>query len=773
MTMFLSRLFPESTSSLLKKVKRLEKTFLDLDNHQLINKTAEFKQRLENGEPLMQLLPEVFACGREASHRASGMRHYDVQIHGAIELAKGNIIEMKTGEGKTLVATLPAYLNALGGQGVHIVTVNDYLAKRDAEWMGQIYTALGLSTGCITEDIDDNTIRQKAYNADVTYASNSELVFDLLRDKLVTEKDEIVQRTLNFAIIDEIDLILLDEAQTPLIISGDSNDEIGFIKGANQIVRKLKADLDYSVDHKIRAASFTESGIVKVEKFLKINNLTDQQNIPWFHASYQALQAYAVQEKDVDYIIEDGQVFLIDEHTGRVSEDKRYSDGLHQSIEAKERLEIKSEEITLAKTSYQHFFLSYQNLCGMTGTAYSERDEFKKTYGKNVKRIPSHKPLIREDKKAVVYSSMNQKHQAVLQEIKEYQLQKRPVLVGTVSVKESEQLSKLLHQEKVKHKILNAKNHQLEAEVIKDAGKSGNVTISTNMAGRGTDIILDQQAKEAGGLAIIGTGEHESTRIDKQLCGRAGRQGDPGSSIFILSPDDAIYKRFGNEYISELIVQLDHTRNEPIQDRRVLKSLKTLKDKVAIENQSIRLQVLKYDSVLNEKRKSIWAWRESLLEPATTEDWELEVENLIDDLLHNILAYKTEIQPEMDFSWEDELRAILQQLNHPAELVVEVASIDDAFDFLLKLYKKSHSNLDPVNNVESEKYILLHTIDRLWPEFLTNLERIEESIGLRSYGNLDPLLEYKKEADRLFGEFLINVRKDSFALWISVADKSQ
>ena len=815
MTGLFKSIIEPSAKSVLRLVNGLEPEISALSDEELKQKTNKFREELENGGDLVKIMPEAFAVVREVSRRVLGMRHFDVQVLGGVELARGRIVEMATGEGKTLVATLPVCLQALTGKGVHVVTVNDYLAKRDAEWMGPIYNFLGLTVGCVQEEMgrdemEENEARKSAYACDVTYGANSELVFDCLRDNLIKDPDEAVHRGFHFAIVDEVDLLLIDEAQTPLIISGESEDDPRFFKRVDKLVRTLNEKRHYKADKRTRTAALTEEGLELVERELAVGSLYTPENLEWMHAVHQSLQANAVYERDVDYIVEDGEVFIVDEHTGRVSPDKRFSDGLHQALEAKERVQIKREDITLAKTSYQHYFRGYEGLCGMTGTAWREREEFRKVYFRKVVRVPTHEPMIRKDYRRVAFRNMAEKHRAVIKEIEREHERGRPLLVGTVSVKESEQLSALLGKRGVPHNILNAKHHQREAEIIAQAGRKGAVTISTNMAGRGTDIMLGGNAAmlaksekssgngkmeekiahyerlcerereeilELGGLHVIGTGEHESERIDRQLRGRTGRQGDPGSSIFFISPDDPVYKKFGQErelprlkgYLEEF------PEDEALDDKRAESTLDTLRKKVEIENQAMRLDVLKYDTVVHERRETIWKWRRSLLEAVEANEWKNSVRELFQDLLGTLIE---EVRCNLNENESEgrgtkeksEWRLVLEQIlgrsmddekNDPEDP-------DSAAEWIHSRYlARFNSDLNEAL-VRWERNVLLDTIDRLWTDYLTELERIEEGIGLRGYGNLDPIVEFRREAGLLFGNLMRDIELHAARVWLAL-----
>ena len=811
-------LFEASDRSLLRRINRLEESFRAIPDGELATSLQLLKQRLAKGESLMALLPESFALVREAARRSLNMRHFDVQLIGGIELARGRIVEMATGEGKTLVATLAAVLHAMGGQGVHVVTVNDYLATRDAEWMGRVYRLLGLSVGVIQEEMGQSyekelVARRAAYACDITYATNHELVFDFLRDNLAATAEEVVQRGFNFCIVDEVDLILIDEAQTPLIISGPSDENPRYFQTVDHALRRLSAQRDYTVDRKSRTASLTDEGLTRLEAALGVGSLAHPDNLHWMHAAHQALQAHAVYENDVDYIVEEGRVHIVDEYTGRVSPDKRFSDGLHQALEAKERVEIQGEDVTLAKTSYQHFFRGYPGLCGMTGTAYSEREEFRKVYFRKTRRIPSHKPMIRKDYRRLVFKTLAAKQRAVVREIAEAHVLGRPILVGSVSVRESEQLSRLLDQTEIPHQVLNAKQDDQEAAIVAQAGRMGAVTVSTNMAGRGTDIILggnpeklaegegllgspaysqaleryrDVCAQEqkrimaAGGLYVIGTGEHESVRLDNQLRGRAGRQGDPGSSAFFVSFEDPIYRAFGQmgalKQLQEMCAELPD--DDPVENPQVEAILSALREKVVVENEAVRFEVLKYDTVIHEQRETAWSWRRSLLGARDMEDWRESVRDLLHDLMPRVKEAILRRISESDETGDVGLDAVKGNVWSKIVEVISGQTLgseekaplngDEAEDLLMRRYLQRFGGPSDEALMNWERQTLLQVLDKLWTQYLTDLERIDEGIGLRGYGNLDPLVEFRREAGILFDELMYNVERHAFRLWFAV-----
>jgi preprotein translocase subunit SecA len=762
--------------SRLDRIDALGSTLRSSSDGQIREAAGRLRQRARGDSSLDELLTETYALVREIADRTVGMRHFDVQVLGGIVLHRGLVAEMKTGEGKTLVATLPVCLQALTGKGVHVVTVNDYLAARDAEWMGPIYEFMGLTVGVVTEDLDPDERpeeRKAAYAADITYVTNHELVFDFLRDNLASTPDEVLLRPLHYALVDEVDLLLLDEARTPLIISGPTGDDPGHCQEARRIVSKLRADKHFDVDHKSRQVKVREAGWAAMEKVLGVANLAEERHLEWQHVLYNAMLAHAVHELDVDYIVEDHKVYLIDEFTGRVSPDKRFADGLHQALEAKEDVTVRSEDQTLAKTSYQMFFAGYPKLCGMTGTAVSVRDEFQRTYGLKVVAVPTNRPTIRKDLQPMVFTTSGEKFDAVAKEISRLLEQGRPALVGTTSVRESEVLSKILQKQRIPHQVLNAKNHLEEAGIITRAGNQGAVTISTNMAGRGVDIVLGgENVKEAGGLMVIGTGLHEARRIDDQLRGRAGRQGDAGSSRYFLSLDDPVYRRFGEiEPDSKVLDHLrqrlaGHPRGQQIRDRAVLHTLEELRKKVETENEAARKEVLKYDLVIEQHRRTIYDWRSRLVhaDPAGVAR---EVDGLTDEIAEDLIYrnFADQRRPE---------RGLYENLANEARVRF---GIDFAVDQLgpeddwspekagnlvtQRVRDRLAGELEALGEeeyYESGREILLTTIDELWTEHLSTLERVDEGIGLRSYAQLDPLVEFRREANLLYQDLLREIR---------------
>ncbi|MEN2994734.1 MAG: preprotein translocase subunit SecA [Thermodesulfovibrio sp.] len=787
-------------------INSLESKISQLSDEKLKAKTEEFRERLSKGETLDDLLREAFAVVREVAKRTLGMRHFDVQIVGGIVLHEGKIAEMKTGEGKTLVATLAAYLNALEGKGVHVVTVNDYLARRDVQWMGPIYNFLGLSVGVIQHDasflydpkyrVSDKRFdtlrpcsRKEAYLADITYGTNNEFGFDYLRDNMRYSIDELCQRELNYAIIDEVDSILIDEARTPLIISGPSEESTEIYYAVNRIIKYLKPDEDFKLDEKLKTVILTEKGSQKAERLLGIKNLYDPSNIQVVHHINQAIRAHYFFKKDVHYIVKDGKIVIVDEFTGRLLPGRRWSDGLHQAIEAKEGLKIEAENQTLATITFQNYFRMYKKLAGMTGTADTEAAEFAEIYNLEVVVIPTHKPMIRQDYPDVVYKTEKAKYEAVVREIEECYKIGRPVLVGTTSIEKSELLSKMLKKKGIPHNVLNAKYHDKEAEIVAQAGRVGAVTIATNMAGRGTDILLGgnpeflarqmlagkeyseeeykqvlEKAKEIcrqehekvislGGLHIIGTERHESRRIDNQLRGRAGRQGDPGSSRFYLSLEDELLRIFGGEKLQSLMQFLKIDENTPIENKMVSKAIENAQKRVEAHNFEIRKHLLKYDDVMNSQRKEIYSFRREVLESKSLKEkvfelLETEIEDLVDFYLsqeeEGLIKLKEQIKARFDINPD-----------------IENKSKDEIKNYLLEKLKETYELKEQKIGInlmrEIEKMVFLHVIDSKWKDHLLGIDHLKEGIGLRGYAQKDPLVEYKKEAFELFEEMSRNI----------------
>ncbi|GBE04187.1 MAG TPA: preprotein translocase subunit SecA [Nitrospirae bacterium] len=808
--------------SSIEKIDSLEPSILSLSDTELKAKTAEFRKRIKDGEDLDDILPEAFAVVRETSRRTLGMRHFNVQLIGGIALHQGKISEMKTGEGKTLAATLAVYLNAIDHRGAHVITVNDYLAKRDAQWMSPIYDFLGLSVGIIQHDssviydtsfhAEDSRMkhlrpveRKEAYSADITYGTNNEFGFDYLRDNMKYHIDDYAQRELNFAIVDEVDSILIDEARTPLIISGPSEDSTDKYYKINKLIPNLKIEVDYTIDEKARTAILTEEGNIKVEKLLGAGNLYDAANVELVHHVNQGLRAHAMFKKDVDYIIKDNEVIIVDEFTGRLMPGRRWSDGLHQAIEAKEEVKIASENQTLATITFQNYFRMYNKLAGMTGTASTEAEEFGKIYGLDVLVIPTNKPMLRTDNADVIYKTAKAKFNAVTDEIIDCHKRKQPVLVGTISIENSEVLSSLLKKKKIPHSVLNAKYHEQEAEIISQAGRSGGITIATNMAGRGTDIVLGgnpegiardmlankkdptdedrekmlQKASElcekekaevlnAGGLHILGTERHESRRIDNQLRGRSGRQGDPGSSRFYLSLEDDLMRIFGSERIAGLMGKMGMEEDQPIEHKWVSKAIESSQKKVEGHNFDIRKHILEYDDVNNKQRSEIYAFRREILASESVDESIREmIENVLDNILEihcpenqhpeewNIKSLKDAlygeftIYPDLDFEDFDDLRAkIMNNIN--------------------LAYERKEQEIGTKTFRYLEKMILLQVLDVQWKDHLLSMDHLKEGVGLRGYGQRDPLIEYKKEAFEVFADLSDRVASEVIARLMKV-----
>ncbi len=797
----------KSIYPIVDQINRLESQIKPLTDAQLQGKTAEFKQRLEKGETLDQILPEAFAVVREAAWRVIGQRHYDVQLIGGITLHRGRIAEMRTGEGKTLVATLPCYLNALAGKGVHVITVNDYLARRDSSWMGRIYGFLGLSTGIIVHGLNDGQ-RKKNYACDITYGTNNEFGFDYLRDNMKFRLEEYVQRELNYAIVDEVDSILIDEARTPLIISGpteDSTDLYYKIDRQLSVDGGLIKDVDYTIDEKSKTAALTEAGVDKMEKRLGIPNLYDPTHIELLHHVNQGLRAHVLFKRDVDYVVKEGEVLIVDEFTGRLMPGRRWSDGLHQAIEAKENVTIENENQTLATITFQNYFRMYNKLSGMTGTADTEAMEFKQIYKLDVTVIPTNRSMVRKDHADVIFKSENSKLKAIAEEIKKLQEKGQPVLVGTVSVEKSEKLSYLLKKEGIKHHVLNAKQHEREAEIVAQAGRKGALTISTNMAGRGTDILLggnaeflakaevgplkpdatpeekaeyDQKLADAitkwqdrcqkereevrnlGGLFILGTERHESRRIDNQLRGRAGRQGDPGESRFYLSLDDDLMRIFGGANIGKFMEE-----DMPIEHKWITKAIENAQRKVEGHNYDIRKHLLEYDDVMNQQRKVVYAWRKEVLAREQLREMIFSMVNEIsgviaEDFFPNGKLKRVNGQLHLDTKeLNDAIQVTLQIPSQIEEKDIQPFNNVGLKQLIIQKaessYESKEKTVGPDNIRQLEKMILLTTIDHLWKDHLLAMDHLREGIGLQGYGQKDPLIEYKKQGFRFF-EMMMN-----------------
>jgi preprotein translocase subunit SecA len=769
---FLQSLIGNNSAKEVKKMRKivdhineLEPNYVKLSDANLVAKTDEFKRRLQKGETLDDILPEAFAVCREASKRVLGMRHFDVQMLGGICLHRGNIAEMRTGEGKTLVATLAVYLNALSGKGVHVVTVNDYLATRDSEQMGRLYNFLGLSTGLIVANLDYNQ-RKEAYAADVTYGTNNEFGFDYLRDNMVSDVSQMVQRPLNYAIVDEVDSILIDEARTPLIISGPGSRSTDNYYKLAQVVPHLVKDEDYTIDEKQKTIAPTDSGITKVEKMLGIENLYDADNIELNHLLGASLRAYAMMHRDTDYVVKDGEVVIVDEFTGRLMFGRRYSDGLHQAIEAKEGLKVERESQTLASITFQNYFRMYEKLSGMTGTAKTEEKEFNDIYGLEVIPIPPNRPLIRVDLPDLIFKSKAAKYRAVVRNAVERHQTGQPILIGTTSITQSEELSDMLLRAGVPHKVLNAKHHEQEAEIVANAGQMGMVTIATNMAGRGTDITLGEGVPELGGLAILGTERHESRRIDNQLRGRAGRQGDPGSSQFFLSLEDDLMRIFGADNISGIMDKLGMEEDEPIEHSLITKSIERAQKKVEDHNYNIRKYILEYDDVMNQQREVLYEQRRRILGNESLRD---TINEMIDKLVTEAVdTYADEkLYPE---EWDYEgLHKHLSQYFLTSELM----STEEMEEYTRqeldeRLHEIAHSEYqDRVDLLgeamfsQLEKAIMLRVVDSKWMEHLDNMDMLREGIGLRAYGQKNPLVEYKFEAYDMFQHMIESIQDET------------
>ncbi|MEW6615218.1 MAG: preprotein translocase subunit SecA [Thermodesulfobacteriota bacterium] len=783
---------------LVAHINDLEPDVNKLKDHQLQAKTSEFKERIGKGELLDDILPEAFAVVRETSRRVLRERHFDAQLIGGMVLHQGKIAEMKTGEGKTLAATLPAYINALKGEGVHIVTVNDYLARRDSEWMGTIYRFLGLSVGVIVHDMDDEN-RRKSYNSDITYGTNNEFGFDYLRDNMKFSLDDYVQRKLHYAIVDEVDSILIDEARTPLIISGPTEESTDKYYQINRIIPRLKNEKDYTIEEKTRTVALTENGVAEVEKLLHVENLYDPRNIEILHHVNQGLKAHTLFKKDIDYVVKANEVVIVDEFTGRLMPGRRYSDGLHQALEAKENVKIENENQTLASITFQNYFRMYEKLAGMTGTADTEAAEFKKIYNLDVMVIPTNMPMIRRDNPDVIYKTEREKFNAALNEIKELNKIGRPVLVGTISIEKSEQLSKMLKRHGIKHHVLNAKHHQREAEIVAQAGRKHAVTISTNMAGRGTDIILggnpeflaaekvekdihsekyqetlDQMVQichrekeeviALGGLHILGTERHESRRIDNQLRGRSGRQGDPGSSRFYLSLEDYLLRIFGSERISTIMDKLGMEEGQPIEHGLVSKAIENAQRKVEGHNFDIRKHLLEYDDVMNKQREVIYKERREVL---SSENLKGSIEEITEEVIEDITGVYVD---EKSYPDEWDIKGLNEAIYKQFSFRIDIDHIPvDSFtrEKLIELtisqgrefYNRKEAELGENAMRYLERVIYLQTIDSLWKDHLLAMDHLREGIGLRGYGQKNPLHEYQREGYGMFMDMINRIKE--------------
>jgi len=733
-----------------------------LNDEDLKEKTTEFKERYQKGETLEQLLPEAFAVCREASRRVLGMYPFRVQIMGAATLNEGNIAEMKTGEGKTLTSTMSVYLNALTGKGVHVVTVNEYLASRDATEMGELYNFLGLTVGLNLNSLSKEEKRE-AYAADITYSTNNELGFDYLRDNMVLYKEERVQRPLHYAVIDEVDSILVDEARTPLIISGQAGKTAQLYVQSNMFVSRLQADEDFTYDETTKGVTLTESGIGKAEKAFGIDNLFDLSHVRLLHAINQSLKAHISMHRDVDYVVQDGEIIIVDGFTGRLMKGRRYSDGLHQAIEAKEGVDIQNESMTMATITFQNYFRMYEKLSGMTGTAKTEEEEFRNIYNMQVVVIPTNKPIARDDRPDLIFATMNGKYNAVAAEIAERHKKGQPVLVGTVAIETSEIISNLLDKHKIPHNVLNAKNHEREAEIIANAGNKGAVTIATNMAGRGTDIKLGEGVLDLGGLAVIGTERHESRRIDNQLRGRSGRQGDPGITQFYLSLEDDLMRRFGSDKMKAMMTRLGMDDNQPIQSGMVSKAVESAQKRVEGNNFDARKRLLQYDDVLRQQREVIYKERRDVLE---TENMRALVESMIQESIENIVAVHTQ-GDRKDWNLkalEDYIQANLLEEGAIKASDLEGKSPEEIISFIYaevqKRYDEKEEMLSPDRMREFEKVILLRSIDTKWIDHIDAMDQLRQGIHLRAYGQIDPLREYEQEGFAMFEDMVASIRED-------------
>ena len=751
------------------RINALEPEIQAMNDDQLKAQTPMFKERIDQGESLDDILPEAFATVREASMRTLNMRHFDVQLIGGIVLHEGKIAEMKTGEGKTLAATLPAYLNALTGKGVHIVTVNDYLARRDTEWMGHIYNFLGLSKGSIVHGLDDAE-RQKAYAADVTYGTNNEFGFDYLRDNMKFNHDALVQPQLNFAIVDEVDSILVDEARTPLIISGPAEKSTDLYYQVNGLIPRLSGEQHYSIDEKARSATLTEEGVARCEQLLKVDNLFDPRYIELLHHINQALKAHTLFKRDVDYIVKDGEVIIVDEFTGRLMPGRRYSEGLHQALEAKENVKIENENQTLATITFQNYFRMYDKLAGMTGTADTEAAEFKKIYDLDVMVIPTNMPMIRDDFPDAIYKTRKEKFDAVLDEIKELHAAGQPVLVGTISIDVSENLSKKLKKRGIKHSVLNAKNHEKEAEVIAMAGQKGAVTISTNMAGRGTDIVLGEGVTDLGGLHIMGTERHESRRIDNQLRGRSGRQGDPGSSRFFLALEDDLLRIFGGQRITGIMEKLGMPDGEPIEHNMISKAIENAQARVEGHNFEIRKQLLEYDDVMNQQREVIYRQRREALDGKSLKPSIVEMIREKADEISDMFTAQISAPEEWDLKGIRD--AVFKQFNFRLNSInadtLEDFDPDALADLIFEeanhMYEQRETAIGSEEFRQLERVVMLQTVDNLWKDHLLSMDHLKEGIGLRGYAQQNPLIVYKKEGFEMFNDMISRVKDETLGI---------
>ena len=773
---------------LVDKIEELRPTMQALSDEELRGKTAEYKKRLGEGETLDDLLPEAFATVREAARRVLNMEHYHVQLIGGIILHQGRIAEMRTGEGKTLVSTAPAYLNALEGKGVHIVTVNDYLAKRDAEWMGQVHEFLGLSVGVVLNSMTSEE-RQKAYGCDITYVTNNELGFDYLRDNMVIYKEQLVLRDLHFCIIDEVDSVLIDEARTPLIISGQSGKSTALYEMCDLLARRMKRgddvqqltkmdaimgvvqeeNGDFIVNEKDKVINLTEAGVKKVEDFFHIDNFADPENLEIQHNIILALRAHNLMFRDQDYVVKDDEVLIVDEFTGRIMPGRRYSDGLHQAIEAKEHVKVKRESKTLASITFQNFFNLFEKKCGMTGTALTEEKEFREIYGMDVVVIPTNRPVIRKDLQDAVYKTKQEKLHAIVNAVEEAHAKGQPVLVGTITIEASEELSRMLQRRGIQHKVLNAKFHELEAEIVADAGVHGAVTIATNMAGRGTDIKLDEEARAAGGLKIIGTERHESRRIDNQLRGRSGRQGDPGESKFYISLQDDLMRLFGSERLIGMFNAMGIPEGQEIEHKALTNAIESAQKKIESNNFGIRKNLLEYDRVMSEQREIIYEERRRVLNGESMRDF---IYKMITDIVENCVDISINEDAELE-EWNfNELNTLLiptvplqpvtaERVKKPKKNSLKQQLKEEA----VKMYETKEAEFPNSEAIrELERVILLKVIDRKWMDHIDDMEQLRQGIGLQAYGQRDPLVEYKTRGYKMFDELIQNIKEETVRL---------
>jgi preprotein translocase subunit SecA len=751
---------------IVKTINELEASIQPLSDVELAAKTVEFRERIAQGATLDDLLPEAFAVVREAARRVLGERHYDVQMIGGIVLHHGMIAEMKTGEGKTLTSTAPIYLNALKGKGVHVVTVNDYLARRDVQWMGEVYRFLGMTCGCILHELNDEE-RREAYGADITYGTNNEFGFDYLRDNMKFSLQDYCQRGFSYAIVDEVDSILIDEARTPLIISGAADMSTDLYLKVDRIMRHFKAEEHFTREEKSRQVMLTDEGVALGEELLEVDNLYDPRNINQLHHINQALKAHFIFHRDVDYIVKNGAVVIVDEFTGRTMEGRRYSDGLHQALEAKEGVKVEKENQTLASITFQNYFRMYDKLAGMTGTADTEAPEFKKIYNLDVVVIPTHQTMIRKDYADVIYKNQQAKYRNVVKEIKELHEIGQPILVGTISIDISEKIAKMLAKEGIPHDVLNAKQHDREAEIIAGAGQKGRVTIATNMAGRGTDIKLGEGVRELGGLHILGTSRHESRRIDNQLRGRSGRQGDPGTSRFFLSLEDDLLRIFGSDRLSSIMDKLGMEEDEPIEHSMVSRAIENAQRKVEGHNFDIRKHLLEYDDVMNKQREVIYSQRREVLEG---ENVQPIINDMIADLLDQVKAECTSSSPAEEWDWpaiEERVGQMFNlQLGWPAEERLDLDRESFA-EKLREIVQQAYGRMEERNGAEQmrqlERMVLLQMVDTLWKEHLLQMDHLKEGIGLRGYGQKNPLNEYKREGFNLFRNLIEAIKLHTIA----------